>query len=179
MSFLWKTRQPKKQNSLSAIGPSGALVVQVVECSNLPPGDWSGLSDPFVQVHLGQTTFKTPFICKTLSPVYDPKDATFTFPIGDEPVGNLTFVAWDKDWYGQDHLGEAVLQVKDWFGSGDQKPRPLAWSAAEREGPFSLLLKHKSESKAVPPAKIQLKLGFKKAEGQDEDFETLHKRLCG
>ena len=63
-------------------------------------------------------------MCKSnLDPVYDPKDATFEFPIFmsdvDEPVGlgapNLKFVVWDKSFTGKDFLGQRILPVNEWF----------------------------------------------------------------
>jgi hypothetical protein len=62
---------------------------------------------------------KTPVVSKNLSPVYDPKTATFDFPIYAsvvEKVGTLVeLVVWDKDVIGKDYLGELALPASDWF----------------------------------------------------------------
>ena len=67
--------------------------------------------------------FKTPVCKRNLNPVYDPRDATFEFPIfmslvdGLDGLGalNLKFVVWDKDFIGKDFLGQKVLPVNEWF----------------------------------------------------------------
>jgi len=58
-------------------------------------------------------------VCKrNLNPVYEPKDATFDFPIYTSQMhnlGTLEFVVWDKDMIGKDFLGEYALPVNQWF----------------------------------------------------------------
>ena len=63
---------------------------------------------------------KTPVCKRNLNPVYEPKDATFEFPISMSLVRksgslNLKFVVWDKDMIGKDFLGKNALSVNEWF----------------------------------------------------------------
>ena len=77
----------------------------------------------FVVVSLLGNEFRTPVCKRNLNPVYDPRDATFEFPIFMSLVDgldgpdmlNLKFVVWDKDFIGKGFLGKKVLPVNEWF----------------------------------------------------------------
>jgi len=61
--------------------------------------------------------FQTPVCKRNLNPVYEPKDATFDFPIYTSLVhklGTLEFVVWDKDMIKNDHLGGHSLPIDQW-----------------------------------------------------------------
>ena len=50
--------------------------------------------------------------------MYEAKDATFDFPIYLSLVGKLgvlELIVWDKDLVKKDYLGEASLELQDWF----------------------------------------------------------------
>jgi hypothetical protein len=54
----------------------------------------------------------------TVNPVYNPKDATFDFPIYlslADQLGVLELVIWDKDMLRKEYLGEVALPLEDWF----------------------------------------------------------------
>lgn len=55
---------------------------------------------------------------QTVNPVYNPKDATFDFPIYlslADQLGVLELVIWDKDMLRKEYLGEVALPLEDWF----------------------------------------------------------------
>ncbi|KAL0066519.1 phosphatidylserine decarboxylase [Marasmius tenuissimus] len=163
----------RPSNALLSESLAATLRVQVVACSNLPARDFNGLSDPYVKVSLGTTTFKTPVMRYTLNPVYDAKKATFDFPIETCNPLPLKFVVWDKDWIGKDYLGQTTLDARDWFLLGGQNPRPLAWSTAEILESFSIpLTSSQSDAASHDQADIQLRLGF-----VDADLEGVYGRL--
>jgi phosphatidylserine decarboxylase len=50
--------------------------------------------------------------------VYNPKDATFDFPIYlslADKLGVVELVIWDKDMLTKEYLGEVSLPLEDWF----------------------------------------------------------------
>jgi len=61
---------------------------------------------------------QTPVAKRTVNPVYNPKDATFDFPIYlslADQLGVLELVIWDKDMLRKEYLGEVALPLEDWF----------------------------------------------------------------
>ncbi|KAH8983789.1 C2 domain-containing protein [Lactarius hatsudake] len=99
--------------------PVVLLRVQVVSCKGLVAMDRSGNSDPFVTVSLLGKQFQTPVIKQNLDPEYEPKDATFDFPIYKSlgpKLDTLKFVVEDWDRFSEnDYLGEYSLPVNRWF----------------------------------------------------------------
>ena len=75
----------------------------------------------FVVVSLLGNRHQTPVARRTLNPVYNPKDATFDFPIHlslADKLGVLELIVWDKDVLKKDYLGEAWIPLDDWFRDG-------------------------------------------------------------
>ena len=75
----------------------------------------------FVVASLLGTKFQTPVAKRTLNPTYNPKDATFEFPIYlslADKLGVVELVVWDKDMLKKDYLGEAWIPIEDWFRNG-------------------------------------------------------------
>jgi phosphatidylserine decarboxylase len=65
------------------------------------------------------TRFQTPVSKKNTNPTYDPKDATFDFPIYlslADKLGVVELVIWDKDMLTKEYLGEVAILLEDWFG---------------------------------------------------------------
>ena len=76
----------------------------------------------FVVASLLGTKFQTPVAKRTLNPTYNPKDATFDFPIYlslADKLGVVELVVWDKDMLKKDYLGEAWIPIEDWFRDGN------------------------------------------------------------
>jgi phosphatidylserine decarboxylase len=72
----------------------------------------------FVVVSLLSTRHQTPVSKKNTNPTYDPKDATFDFPIYlslADKLGVVELVVWDKDMLKREYLGEVALPLEDWF----------------------------------------------------------------
>ena len=79
----------------------------------------------FVVASLLGTKFHTPVAKRTLNPTYNPKDATFDFPIYlslADKLGVVELVVWDKDVIKKDYLGEAWIPIEDWFRDGNAIP---------------------------------------------------------
>ncbi|KAL0573319.1 phosphatidylserine decarboxylase [Marasmius crinis-equi] len=169
-----KTNSRPASSGSGMEAPTALLRVQIVGCSNLLAKDSNGFSDPFVTVTLGHTKFQTPAISRTLNPIYDTKETTFDFPVGNGGLGALELVVWDKDLVGKDYLGEVALGPEDWFDP--QHLRPLAWSAAETREAFSVPLMS-TKDHTISQGEIKLKLGFANVEGKDEDFGKIYERL--
>ncbi len=121
------------------------LRVQIISCQDLEAKDRNGFSNPcvplplvtlrillclpsppprsfclcsFVVVSVLGKRFQTPVCKRNLNPVYEPKDATFDFPIYTSLVhqlGTLEFAVWDKGLIRDDYLGEHSLPIDQWF----------------------------------------------------------------
>ncbi|KAH9033200.1 C2 domain-containing protein [Lactarius deliciosus] len=105
------------------------LRVQVVSCKGLVAMDRGGCSDPFVTVSLLGKQFQTQVIKQNLDPEYEPKDATFDFPIykslGPE-LDTLKFVVNDRDLFSKnDYLGEYSLPEPSPFDDPNNEPFPV------------------------------------------------------
>lgn len=75
----------------------------------------------FVVISLLGNRHQTPVAKRTLNPAYNPKDATFDFPIHlslADKLGVVELVVWDKDMLKKDYLGEAWIPLEDWFRDG-------------------------------------------------------------
>ncbi|KAI9435648.1 C2 domain-containing protein [Lactarius psammicola] len=126
-------RGSRGDSSSSSETPVVILRVQVLSCQNLQAKDRNGYSDPFVIVSILGKQCHTPVCKRNLNPVYEPKDATFDFPIYASLVhklGALKFVVWDKDVIKNDYLGEYTLPVHQWFQGtafafSDNQPRSV------------------------------------------------------
>jgi phosphatidylserine decarboxylase len=93
----------------------------------------------FVTVTVMSTKHSTPVLKKNLNPDYEPKDATFDFPLylsTAEKLGAAEFVVWDKDMFSKEYLGEASLMLNDWFPHG----RALGFTDPTNEVSWTLLL---------------------------------------
>lgn len=80
---------------------------------------------------------QTCVIKKTLNPSFPEKDATFDFNIYLSVVDKLSgieLIAWDKDTFSKDYLGEAALPLEDWFRDAPDG-RKYAWEDAEVSQP--------------------------------------------
>ena len=80
---------------------------------------------------------QTCVVKKTLNPSYPEKDATFDFNIYLSVVDKLSaieLIAWDKDTWGKEYLGEAALPLEDWFRDGPGG-RKYAWEAVQVSQP--------------------------------------------
>lgn len=72
----------------------------------------------FVVVSVLNSRQQTPVSKRTINPIYNPKDATFDFPLylsTADKLGALELIVWDKDVLTKDYLGEAALPLEDWF----------------------------------------------------------------
>ncbi|KAH9013838.1 C2 domain-containing protein [Lactarius pseudohatsudake] len=116
LSRLWSSRDTSSPNLGET--PVVILRMQILSCRDLEARDSNGFSDPYVIVSGLGKRFQTPVCERTLNPVYEPKDATFDFPIYKSLLhqsGTLSFVVWDKDRFRDDYLGDFVLPVDKWF----------------------------------------------------------------
>ncbi|KAI0364493.1 hypothetical protein BV20DRAFT_974427 [Pilatotrama ljubarskyi] len=137
--------------------PIVLLRVQVLSCTNLLSKDRNGLSDPFVVVSILGNRQQTPVSKRTVNPTFNPKDATFDFPIYlslADKLGVVELVVWDKDMLKKDYLGEAAIPLEDWFRDGN------AFSFDDANN--KLISRNLVSTRNSTPAtgSIQVKLGF-------------------
>ncbi|KAI9449813.1 C2 domain-containing protein [Lactarius psammicola] len=150
------SRGSRGDSSSSGETPIVILRVQVLSCQNLESKDRNGFSDPFVTVTVLGKRFQTPVYNRSLNPVYEPKYATFDFPIYTSTMhklGALEFVVWDKDMIGKDFLGKYALPVNQWF-------RGTAFAFDDRNNqPFFVDLVSSRPNTTVRGA-MRIKVGF-------------------
>lgn len=92
------------------------LKVTVIECSDLPPTDWStGLTDPFVKVYLlpdKKPKFETKVHRKNLNPKFDQTFIFKNLPYVDTFDKTLVFAVYDYDRFSSsDQTGEFQLPL--------------------------------------------------------------------
>ncbi|KAI8980012.1 C2 domain-containing protein [Trametes punicea] len=133
------------------------LRVQVLSCTNLLAKDRNGYSDPFVVVSLLANRQQTPVAKRTVNPAFNPKDATFDFPIYlslADKLGVVELVVWDKDVLKKDYLGEVSIPLEDWFRDGNAFP----FDDVNNKMISRNLVSTRNSTHAT--GSIQLKLGF-------------------
>jgi len=99
------------------------LKVVAIKARNLAAKDRSGTSDPYLVLTLGDSKESTPCVPKTLNPEWN---ITMQMPVSGTNCLLLDCVAWDKDRFGKDYLGEFDLALEDIF-SGDATELPPMW----------------------------------------------------
>ncbi|KAH8092634.1 phosphatidylserine decarboxylase-domain-containing protein [Cristinia sonorae] len=137
--------------------PIVILRVQVASCTNLLAKDKNGFSDPFVVVSVLGTRHQTPVLKRTCNPVYNPKDATFDFPLHlslADKLGVIELVIWDKDMLKKDYLGEVSIPLEDWFRNGN----PYQFSDPSNQPYDFPVVSTRVSTQAT--GTIQVKLGF-------------------
>ncbi|EIW57117.1 uncharacterized protein TRAVEDRAFT_168718 [Trametes versicolor FP-101664 SS1] len=137
--------------------PVVLLRVQVLSCTNLLSKDRNGLSDPFVVVSVLGNRQQTPVSKRTVNPTFNPKDATFDFPIYlslADRLGVVELVIWDKDMLKKDYLGETAIPLEDWFRDGS------AFPFDDTNNTMIARNLQSSRNSTPPSGSIQLKLGF-------------------
>ncbi|KAI9457312.1 C2 domain-containing protein [Lactarius psammicola] len=130
--------------------------VQVLSCKDLEATDINGYSNPFVIVSVLGKQFQTPVCKRNLNPVYEPKDATFDFPVYAslvDQLGTLEFVVWDKGFIRNEYLGEYSLPIDQWF-----KGMAFAFDDPNNKPFFVGLIS--SRPAATVRGTMQIKVGF-------------------
>merc|ERR1719445_2023175 len=92
------------------------LKVTIIECSDLPPSDWStGLTDPFVKVYLlpdKKPKYETKVHRKNLNPKFDQTFVFKNLPYVDTFDKTLVFAVYDYDRFSSsDQTGEFQLPL--------------------------------------------------------------------
>ncbi|KAL1537619.1 acetolactate synthase [Salvia divinorum] len=86
--------------------------VTVLEATELNPSDLNGLADPYVNLQLGLSKFRTKTQKKTLSPKWQ---AEFKFPIFTWESDNiLVFEVLDKDHLYDDKMGDCCININEY-----------------------------------------------------------------
>lgn len=114
----------RRRRVCAAVSIADMLLVLVTTVSEVHCANVSRLlfAHRFVVVSLLGTKHQTPVSKRTVNPTYNPKDATFDFPIYlslADKLGVLELVVWDKDVLKKDYLGEAWIPLEDWFRDGN------------------------------------------------------------
>ncbi|KAI0671294.1 phosphatidylserine decarboxylase-domain-containing protein [Trametes maxima] len=137
--------------------PVVVLRVQVLSCTNLLSKDRNGFSDPFVVTSLLANRQQTPVAKRTVNPTFNPRDATFDFPIFlslADKLGVVELVVWDKDMLKKDYLGETAIPLEDWFRDGNA----FAFDDTANRMISRNLVSTRNSTPAT--GSIQIKLGF-------------------
>lgn len=95
--------------------------VQIVRASNLQAADKSGTSDPYVKFSKRfqntpkgkQTWKKTKVVKKNLNPEWHESNAIENIDIISDQQIILEFEVWDKDTFGKDFLGTAMVEAEN------------------------------------------------------------------
>jgi len=124
-------------------------------------------------------------IKKTLNPSFPEKDATFDFDIYlsvVEKLSSIELIAWDKDTFGKEYLGEAALPLEDWFQDAPGG-RKYAWEAAEVSQPNPPqparplmefpVIGSRSASRSCPHERAQSRKAPLKSSSASSDLRTL------
>jgi phosphatidylserine decarboxylase len=72
-----------------------------------------------------------------LNPSFPEQDATFDFDIYlslADKLSAIELIAWDKDTFGKEYLGEAALPLEDWFLDAPGG-REYAWETTQVSQP--------------------------------------------
>ncbi len=87
----------------------GSLYVMVVEAHDLTGKDFSGLSDPYVKLHLGDQETRSEIMFQTLDPHWFEK---FKIEVKDSEHAFLRVEVWDYDWgKPDDFLGQLEMPL--------------------------------------------------------------------
>eukprot|EP00670_Eutreptiella_braarudii_P003906 CAMPEP_0174301948 /NCGR_PEP_ID=MMETSP0809-20121228/59347_1 /TAXON_ID=73025 ORGANISM="Eutreptiella gymnastica-like, Strain CCMP1594" /NCGR_SAMPLE_ID=MMETSP0809 /ASSEMBLY_ACC=CAM_ASM_000658 /LENGTH=1066 /DNA_ID=CAMNT_0015407787 /DNA_START=39 /DNA_END=3239 /DNA_ORIENTATION=+ len=87
------------------------LGVQVNKAIGLIAADETGFSDPYVQLHVGDSMRQTSYKLQTLDPMWN-EEFHFDINAEDADLPSLIMNVWDKDWgKDPDFLGSAVLDL--------------------------------------------------------------------
>ncbi|KAF8591150.1 hypothetical protein K439DRAFT_1327876 [Ramaria rubella] len=156
--------------------PAVLLRVQVIAGKSLLAKSKNSASDPFVVVSFSSQRNQTPAVKRSLNPTWDPKDATFDFPIYLSFVGGLgvlELVLWDKDTFKKDYLGEVSLSLEDWF----KDDTSTSFEDPKNEPFWSPVVSTKPSTPST--GSIQIKLGFvsPKDVAQAPDYDAVYAEL--
>ncbi|XP_051996700.1 extended synaptotagmin-1-like [Xyrauchen texanus] len=125
--------QPKKTSHDPSFGTNGVLRIHLLEAQdlvakdNLMGGMVKGKSDPYVKIHIGDTTFKSHVIKENLNPIWNEMYEMILRPDNNLEV---KFEVYDKDVDSDDFLGRFTLKLghiisskynDEWFTLNDIK----------------------------------------------------------
>ncbi|KAJ6784741.1 hypothetical protein PWT90_08791 [Aphanocladium album] len=101
--------------------PGLALNVVVMKARDLAAKDRSGTSDPYLVLRLGDARAVTHAVPKTLNPEWNIIEQ---LPINGLNSLVLDVIAWDKDRFGKDYLGEFDLALEEIFQNEKNAQEP-------------------------------------------------------
>lgn len=121
-----------------------------------------------------------------MNPSFSEKDATFDFDIYlsvVEKLSSIELIAWDKDPFGKEYLGEATLPLEDWFQDAPSG-RKYAWEATEVSQPNPPqparplmefpVIGSRSASRSYPHERAQNHKAPSKSSSASSDLRTLN-----
>ena len=88
---------------------TGAILVTVIRCRDLVPMDRGGTSDPYVKLHVKDTTVKTHVVSASCDPEFHVNFEFYEIPV----TNTLQFSVFDKDLMSKDDpLGKLSIPLK-------------------------------------------------------------------
>ncbi|KAJ3221612.1 hypothetical protein HK099_003308 [Clydaea vesicula] len=92
---------------------SAKLKIVVHEARNLLAADRNGFSDPYVIIKVGPLSSKTNVIHKTLNPCWEYEAEFLITPVMIHADFEILFTCWDKDFLGNDFLGQVRIPIAE------------------------------------------------------------------
>jgi len=144
--------QSKKQGDM--ISGAGCLTVTILQARDLAAMDKNGKSDPFCKLscNFSSQAYQTNTIYKTLEPVWNESFPIFAGAI--EPNHTVTIHLFDRDFVGQDFLGEVKVSLAKLLAADTDSIE--LWEKLEKEPTKN----YNKETKK--PGYLQLKLHYPK-----------------
>ncbi|XP_063070881.1 extended synaptotagmin-1 [Engraulis encrasicolus] len=165
---------PPHSSTPAAFASEGVLRIHLLEARELVAKDkvmgmGKGKSDPYVKIYIGDASFKSHVIEKTLNPTWN---EMYELVLQGSSGLEVKFEVFDKDFDSDDFLGRLTLRLKDivvsqftdqWYTLKDIKSGqvhmvlewlPLATSADHLEQVLHLQSQLSYQNKAVPSAAL-------------------------
>ncbi|XP_031423056.1 extended synaptotagmin-1 isoform X2 [Clupea harengus] len=163
--------RPQQTTPDPRFGTEGVLRIHLREAQNLVAKDkvmglGKGNSDPYVKIHIGDTTFKSQVVKKNLNPTWN---EMYELVLVQNSCQEILFELFDKDMDKDDFLGRLKISMNDivqaqytdeWFTLSDVKSGRLhltvEWmsTVSQPEGLEKLRSLQSFQNKAVPSAAL-------------------------
>ncbi|KAJ2900990.1 phosphatidylserine decarboxylase [Zalerion maritima] len=164
-----RSSSPMRSKGEGSPGTESGLILKVlvIRARGLAAKDRGGTSDPYLVLTLGDAKYSTHSVDKTLNPEWNVR---CQLPIVGSQSLLLDVIAWDKDKFGKDYLGEFDLALEEIFANGSNPQEPQ-W--------YPLKSKRPGRKTSVVSGEVQLQFTLLDTTNQDAtDQQILEKLLA-